>query len=110
MKVIIAGGRTFNDLGALDRAIEASGFEITEVITGGARGADTLAIRWAKAHDIPVSVYWAQWDIYGKRAGPLRNWRMTQFAEALIALPGGLGTADMIMQARRKGLPVFEAS
>lgn len=109
MKVIIAGGRDFNDAAALNVAIaraEKQGIRITEVVSGRARGADALGETWARAHGIPIKPFPADWNRFGNAAGPRRNTDMADYAEALIALPGGRGTRDMIAKARSRGLLV----
>ncbi len=110
MRVIIAGGRDFNDATALDVAIawaEERGIRITEVVSGRARGADALGEAWALAHGVPVKLFPADWNRFGHAAGPRRNTDMADYAEALIALPGGRGTRDMIAKARSRRLLVY---
>jgi len=81
---------------------------ITTLIHGAARGADTLAGEWTVAKAVPVEVYPAQWDVDGKAAGPRRNARMLAEGRpgAVLAFPGGAGTADMVAKARAAGVPV----
>lgn len=109
MKVIIAGGRNFKDRKAVADAIDASPFEITECVCGGAPGADTLGALICHERGIPVRLFPADWDRYGKSAGPKRNLQMAVYADALIAMPGANGTANMVAEARRLGLVVYEA-
>lgn len=111
MRVIIAGSRTITDPLELETAIKNSGFIITEVICGGAAGADGLGKMWAQARNIPVKFFLPDWATYGKSAGPLRNTMMaTDVGETggLIALWDGTskGTADMIRKAERFNLKV----
>jgi hypothetical protein len=106
VKVIIAGGRHFDDMRVLVAAIVASGFEMTEVVSGAASGADRLGERWARMNGVPVKRFYANWDA-GKWAGPNRNAQMAVYADALIALPGGRGTSDMIRAAKRRGLKTW---
>lgn len=110
MKTIIAGSRNINDLRLLEKAIEASGISISEVVCGGARGVDDLGRKWAgNGNSIPVIMFPAQWGLYGKRAGYLRNTQMAHYAEALIALWDGKskGTKHMIKEAKHLKLQVF---
>lgn len=109
MRVIIAGGRAFFDRLAIAEAIDASGFTITELVCGGARGADLTAALIIHARDLPIRLFPADWDTFGKAAGAIRNRQMAQYADALIAMPGGDGTADMILQASRHKLKIFHA-
>lgn len=109
MKVIIAGSRDITDYAMLEEAVHASGFEVTEVVSGGARGVDTMGERWAKEHGVPVKVFKAQWDLHGKRAGPFRNMEMGDYADALIALWDGKsrGTLHMINYSESRHLRVW---
>ena len=114
MKVIIAGSRDITDYGLLLQAIQESGFEITHVISGGARGVDTLAEKYAKEHEIPITIYYAQWNKFAaigqtKRAGHERNKVMAENGEALVALWDGhsAGTGNMVDNARTRGLKIY---
>jgi hypothetical protein len=108
MKVIIAGSRSIYYINLVVRAIKESGFDITEVVCGEARGVDTLGKRWAKGNNIPVKSFPADWETYGKSAGYKRNVDMAEYAEALIAITiGSPGTKHMINISRNKGLLVF---
>lgn len=108
-RVIIAGGRDFDDMPALVKVIKNSGFEIGEVVSGCAPGADTLGLYWARANGIPEKLFPAQWGLLGKVAGPIRNRKMAEYADALIALPGGRGTDNMVREAYKRGLKVHDA-
>ena len=111
-KAIIAGGREYRFTEG-DRAWLDS-LNLKLVITGGARGADTEAENWATERGIPVRVFPADWDKYGKRAGPTRNQQMAEYLLSLppsrrvILFPGGRGTANMKKQAEKLGLKVIE--
>ena len=109
MKTIIAGSRDFHDYNTLLSAIAESGFNITEVISGMAPGVDQLGIRYAKENNLPLHEYWAEWNFYGKSAGPIRNRLMADNADALIALWDGQskGTKNMIETATKKGLLIY---
>lgn len=108
IKTIIAGSRTFTDYTLLSR--ECSKLNITEVISGGARGADTLAIKYSKDNNIPCIVFNARWDVYGKRAGYIRNEQMITegFAEQLIVFWDMFspGTKHMINLAEKNNLHI----
>ena len=108
MRVIIAGSRTITDPLEVEKAINDSGFQITEVISGGAQGVDSLGAAWANAHAIPCTFFFAEWEAYGKAAGPIRNSEMAASADALILVYDGKsrGSADMLMKANAKGLKI----
>jgi hypothetical protein len=109
MKVIVAGGRDFTNYALVEEAIKISGFEISQIVSGKAKGADTLGEVWALANNIPVEAFPADWSQHGRAAGPIRNRQMAEYADALIAIWDGesKGTANMIQQARNKKLNVF---
>lgn len=89
MKLIIAGSRSYHgqSVSIIRRAVHAAfrkwnlppATEITEVVSGGAKGIDYLAEIWAKANKIPVKRFEACWDEEGKSAGPQRNIRMLKY-------------------------------
>jgi len=109
MRVIIAGTRTIDRLAILEDAIKRSAFDITEVVSGGARGVDKLGELWARQHGIKCTVKAANWERDGKRAGYLRNVEMAKYADALLAIWDGTspGTGMMIRIAKERGLRVF---
>lgn len=109
MVVVIAGSRTITDMDLVERAIRESGFEITKVLCGKARGVDTLGEEWAKRNDIPVVYYPAHWDTYGKQAGIIRNRWMAEDCDAVIVVHNGSpGSLNMIQEARRKKRLIYE--
>lgn len=113
MRVLVCGGRNYADAGAVDRALDAVHRKhgITLLIEGGARGADRLARSWAQRNAVRYQTYEAQWLKYGTAiAGKMRNSQMLAEGkpDAVVALPGGTGTADMIKKAEAAGLPVWK--
>lgn len=108
MKVIVAGSRTVMDYLLVEDAMARSGFDVTEVFSGGAKGVDQLGYQWARQHGVVVRWFEAWWDVHGKAAGPLRNEEMAREADALVAVWDGesKGTQDMIRRAEAHGLPV----
>lgn len=109
MKIIIAGSRHYTNRAqmemTLDRLLPEMG--ATEILTGGARGADTLAADYAKRKGYRLTTYPADWLGQGRGAGPRRNRLMAERADGLIAYwnERAGGTASMIKEARRRGLP-----
>jgi hypothetical protein len=125
MKVIIAGSRDITDFAIIEEAIEESGFEITEVVSGGAKGADQLGEEWAALSNVPVKRFPANWDDidvegavvktnswgkeYNAKAGLNRNIDMAEYADALIAIDlNTTGTNHMINEAKKRELQVFK--
>lgn len=109
MRTIIAGSRDIVNFNLLKEAITKCDWVPTVVISGTARGADQLGEDWAEENNIPVERFPANWELYGKRAGYIRNEQMADNAEALIALWDGAsrGTWHMINIAKAKGLKVY---
>jgi len=123
LKVIIAGTRSIEDIQLIYNAIEDSGFEISEVVSGCARGVDSLGEQWAEENNISIKKFPADWkDLetppvriktngygqYNALAGFVRNQKMANYANALIAITtGSPGTKDMIDRAKKNGLYVF---
>ena len=109
MRTILAGSRSIGDMLKLHEAVRASGFEITEVVCGEARGVDAMGRWWATQNKIPLASFPARWNEEGLRAGFTRNVRMARYADALIALWDGRshGTAHMISMAVALGLKVY---
>lgn len=109
MKVIVAGSREGFVLRNVSEAIEESGYTITELVSGGARGVDTDGVRWANLRSIPVKLFPAKWDEFGKSAGMIRNHEMALYADALIAVWDGKsrGTQHMILDMQKTGKPVY---
>ena len=111
MKVLVCGGRSFTDKAVVWHALDAFGPpEITEVISGMARGADTLAAEWARKFGFSLHEFPADWGKNGHAAGPIRNQQMLNEGkpDAVIAFPGGVGTQDMVGRAMRAGIPVHK--
>lgn len=108
MKTIVAGPRDCNDRELVFNALTFVGLYITEIVSGGAKGVDTLGELWAAENDVPVALFPADWDYHGKKAGPIRNRQMAEYADALIAFWDGesRGTGNMIKQAKSMGLSV----
>ncbi len=108
--VIIAGSRDFNDYDLLRKKCNLffANKHPTSIISGGARGADSLGRKYASEKGIPCVVMPAQWDTYGKKAGYLRNNEMLKRADALVAFWDGSspGTQQMIQISKHKGIPV----
>lgn len=107
---LVCGGRDFRDRTLLFTTLDS--LAISCVVHGGADGADRLGGEWAIAHKVPEIIVPAQWDGYGKGAGPVRNGWMLKFTKVtrVVAFPGGRGTADMIRQAEKAGVSLVVVS
>jgi YspA, cpYpsA-related SLOG family len=109
-RIIIAGSRNFNDYQLLYGEVEKylDGNLDVVIVSGAAKGADTLGERYAADKGIPLKRYPADWAKNGKAAGPIRNEQMAQNADTLIAFwdGGSRGTKNMIDVAQKHGLLV----
>jgi predicted Rossmann-fold nucleotide-binding protein len=111
MKALVCGGRDYSDVLFLNQTLYQcfKWWKLKTIITGGAKGADSLAHQWAVTMGLMTDVHYAQWDKYGKSAGYKRNMQMLMEGkpDVVIAFPGGTGTENMITIARRANVPVF---
>ena len=111
-KLIIAGGRDFDDAAMLSRVLYAmSDVELADkavsIVSGMARGADALGYQFAHQHGVKVYEFNANWARHGKRAGFMRNEDMGRFADGLLAFySGSSGTRHMIHYMRSLNKPV----
>jgi hypothetical protein len=117
IRIIIAGGRHFDDYEFLrDKVSDFILMELPkeywkpeniEIVSGGAKGADSLGERYAKDTGCNIKRFIPDWSI-GKKAGILRNHEMGDYADILLAFHDGesTGTKDMIDYAIKKGLLV----
>lgn len=105
MNIIIAGGRDFNDedyvIDALNQLIENGSLPDESswtIISGMARGADSIGAQLAIANNIPLIEIPAKWGVLGKSAGYIRNTEMAEKADVLVAFWDGKskGTKHMI--------------
>lgn len=114
MRLIIAGGRNFSDYELLCNEVSKYISEIStvnnsvEIVSGLAKGADTLGCRYATEAGYPLRGFAAEWGKFGRAAGPIRNKLMAKNADALIAFWDGKsrGTMHMIDYAKEMGLKV----
>lgn len=113
-KLIVAGGRDFNDYPRLHAKLfalaeEAGNGRHISIVCGMARGADALGLRLAKEENVKHYEFPADWATHGKAAGHIRNRQMGDFADGLIAYWDGKsrGTKGMIEYMQSLGKPVL---
>lgn len=106
MKLIIAGGRTFHDYDTLHAQVNMLNVQITEVVSGAARGADQLGEQYARDHGIPIEARPADWS-QGAQAGFERNEQMAHYADGAIVFWDGqsAGSRHMIDCMTQLGKP-----
>lgn len=106
----IVGSRNFNDYDAfcdkLNMFVASIGGiqKINKIVSGGAGGADKMAERFARENKIELQVFAADWNRYGRAAGPMRNSQIVEAATHMVAFPSkdGRGTQDSLRKARKK--------
>lgn len=108
-KVIIAGSRDFDNYKLLEEYCDKVlvNQKNIEIVSGTARGADTLAIHYAHNRGYKLTEFPANWDKFGKSAGYKRNVQMAEYANACIVFmkkEGTKGSQHMIDIAKRKSL------
>lgn len=110
VKVIIAGGRDFDNYDLLKSTCDylLQYYYDIEIVSGAAKGADSLGERYAKEKGYPIKQFPADWDAHGKSAGYKRNSDMADYGNALIAFWDGKskGTKHMIDLANNKKITV----
>lgn len=108
MRVAIVGSREFTDYEYLEkwvlRILHELNIQPTQIVSGGARGTDTLAEMFARRHGISTNIFPANWNKYGKKAGYLRNIEIVNNCDFLIAFWDGesKGTKMTIDIAKKK--------
>lgn len=116
--VLVCGGRDFDDYQRVRdpvRLLHGLYGDRLRLMHGGARGADALGQRAADEFGIVSKTFPADWDQHGKAAGAIRNEQMAVYllmcharghSVQVLATPGGNGTAHMVREAERRGIPV----
>lgn len=108
MKLAIVGSRIFTDYDYLKDKLEPIKNKVKVVVSGGAKGADTLGERWADEHNIPKEIYYPDWNKYGKKAGFLRNKIIVDKSDAVVAfqVDSSKGTQHTIELAKKENKKV----
>lgn len=107
MKVAVIGSRTFTDYEEMKRTLSA--IKITEIISGGADGADKLAEQYATENNIPTKIFLPDWEKNKRAAGFIRNTDIVNEAELIVAFWDGQskGTLDSIQKAEKQNKKVL---
>lgn len=112
-RVLVCGGRDFTDRAFVWAVLDH--IKPSFLVTGGQgkkrpnKGADLEAEMFARTHQVDFDVVHADWDAFGRSAGPRRNSEILIRYPDLhwaVGFPGGKGTTDMLEKSRRAGLEV----
>lgn len=110
MKLAIIGSRTFTDSELAWNTYKNLPFldQVTQIVSGGAKGADSIAELLAKWSGKEMIVYYPDWDKYGKQAGFIRNRLIINDSDCVLAFWDlkSKGTLNSIQLATKKGIPV----
>lgn len=106
LRLAVVGSRTFHDYKLMSEILQW--YDIKEIVSGGAVGADSLARRYARENDIPLREFPAQWEKHGKKAGFVRNEMIVDACDEVVAFWDGKsrGTKHTIDFAEKKNKPV----
>ena len=108
-RVVVAGSRNFDDYKRLSDELDRylAGKQRVTIISGTARGADRMGERYAAEHGLKLEQFPAEWGIYHRGAGPIRNMQMVQSADAVVAFwdNKSSGTRNIIDCARTENIP-----
>ena len=113
MKLAIVGSRTFSDYDLLVETLKShylteSGWRFTEIVSGAARGTDSLAAEFARVNNIKLTEFLPDWNKFGKSAGFKRNVQIVDYADEVLAfqVDNSKGTGHSIELARKQNKPV----
>lgn len=112
-KLIVAGNRDFTDYKVVKESLDfflrnVKNKEAIEIVSGNAKGVDSLGERYAKENNLLLTCFPAKWGTFGNAAGPMRNAEMSKYADALVAFwdKQSRGTQSMVNLAKAGGLKV----
>jgi len=109
MRVLVSGSRWYSDYHKILSVI--SSLDIDLLVSGACRGADTLAVRAARQCGIRYIEYPADWQRFGKSAGPIRNQQMLDLEKPDLLLvfhedfTKSKGSRDMLYRAIKASIP-----
>jgi len=112
MNVAIVGSRDYTNYDEFKWFVETTlqtwRLDDIQVVTGGAKGADSMAEKWAIENNLAIKIFKPDWLKYGKAAGPLRNQQIVENSTHVIAFPSksGKGTQDTIIRAKKLGIEI----
>jgi hypothetical protein len=114
VNIAMIGSREFTNYDLFEKKVQQalqewglSNHNINRIVSGGARGADTLADQYARKYKIPLTTHIPDWKAFGKAAGVMRNTDIINDSDYIVAFPSrqGRGTQDSIRKARNSTPP-----
>ena len=108
--IAVSGSRSINDISFVHKVLDKVRQLLDgKFIFGDARGVDAIAKAYMEKHSIPYEVYPAEWEKYGRRAGPIRDWKLAKDCDFLVAIWDGKsrGTKHTIDAAIKQKKPVL---
>lgn len=108
MNIAVIGSRNFTDYNRLESILNELKPSITRIISGGAKGADSLGEKWANNNNIETKIYLPDWKTHGKAAGFIRNKQIIMEADEVVAFWDGKskGTEHSLKLAKDKGIRI----
>lgn len=110
-RIVIGGYRNFNNYDVFKDFVDSCIGKETEItiLSGHCKGADLMAERYAKEKGFALEIYPADWQKYGRAAGPIRNKQMVENADTVIAFvsESASGTKNLIGNAKKLGKELF---
>lgn len=102
----VIGSRSFNDYDLLKSELDK--YKITKIVSGGAKGADSLAEKYALENNIPVEIHKPDWSL-GRGAGIIRNKTIVEHSDVLVAFWDGesKGTLSSIKHGEKHAKPTI---
>jgi len=111
-KIVVAGGRTYTNTGMVFICLEKIVQKGDVIISGHAKGVDMMGELYAQKNNLACEIYPAEWDKYGRSAGPRRNEQMAQVADKVVVFWDfkSRGTKNMVDMAKKykKELFIFD--
>ena len=102
MKIAVVGSRTFSNYDLLRKTLDGYYPNISLIVSGGAKGADSLSEQYAKEEGIPTLIFKPDWKKFGRSAGMIRNKDIVENADLVVAFWDGesAGTKNSIEHAK----------
>lgn len=110
----VIGSRKFTNCALLAEHMDevCAAFDVSAIVSGGAKGADSLAAGYAATRGLPVQIFEPDWAQFGRGAGPIRNKAIVSAADVVLAFWDGesRGTKQALAYAKQMGKQVIVVS